>query len=46
MAPYSKKLDRHLYVHLKYPGDVHKEFLKDFQRLVDGFEKHVPAGGK
>jgi hypothetical protein len=46
MAPYSKKLDHHLYVHLKYPRDVPKEFLKEFERLVDGFEKHVPAGGK
>jgi hypothetical protein len=31
---------------LKYPGDVPKEFLKEFERLVDGFEKHVPAAGK
>jgi hypothetical protein len=46
MAPYSKKLDHHLYIHLKYPGDVHKEFLKEFERLVEGFEKHVPAGRK
>lgn len=46
MAPYSKKLDHHLYVHLKYPRDVPKEFLKEFERLVDGFEKHVPARGK
>jgi hypothetical protein len=45
-APYSKKLDHHLYVHLKYPRDVSKEFLKEFERLVDGFEKHVSAGGK
>ena len=46
MAPYSKKLDHHLYAHLKYPGDAPKEFLKEFERLVDGFEKHVPAGDK
>src|SRR5262245_526625 len=46
MAPYSKKLDHHLYVHLKSPRDVPKEFLKEFERLVDGFEKHVPATGK
>jgi hypothetical protein len=44
LAPYSKKLDHHLYVQLKYPRDVHKEFLKEFERLVDGFEKHVPTG--
>jgi hypothetical protein len=37
MAPYSKKMDHHLYVHLKYPQDVPKEFLTDFERLVNGF---------
>jgi len=46
MAPYSKKLDHHLYVQLKYPRNVPKEFLKEFDRLVDGFEEHVPARGK
>jgi len=45
MAPYSKKLDHHLYVHLKYPRDVPKEFLTEFERLVDGFEKHLSATG-
>ena len=45
-APHSKKLDHHLYIHLKYPRDVPKDFLKEFERLVDGFEKHVPATGK
>jgi hypothetical protein len=29
-APYSKKLDHHLYVLLKYPSDVPKEFLQEF----------------
>lgn len=46
MAPYSKKLDHHLYVHLKYPSDAPKEFLKEFVDLVNGFEKYVPAKGK
>jgi hypothetical protein len=46
MAPYSKKLNRHLYIHLKYPRDVHKEFLTEFERLINGFEKLVPAGDK
>ncbi len=46
MAPYSRKLDHHLYIHLKYPRDVPKEFLKEFERLVDGFDKHVPARGE
>ena len=45
-APHSKKLDHHLYVHLKYPRDVPKEFLKEFEVLVSGFEKQVPARGK
>jgi hypothetical protein len=45
-APHSRKLDHHLYIHLKYPRDVPKDFLKEFERLVDGFEKHVPATNK
>ena len=45
-APYSEKLDRHLYIHLKYPREVPKEFLKEFEGVVDGFEKHVPTTGK
>ena len=31
LAPYSKKLDHHLYVRLKYPRDVPKEFLKELR---------------
>ena len=45
-APYSKKLDHHLYVHLKCPRDASEEFVKEFRKLVDGFEKHVAAPGK
>jgi hypothetical protein len=45
-APYSERLDRHLYIHLKYPRDVPKEFLKEFEGVVDGFEKHIPTTGK
>ena len=45
-AAHSRKLDHHLYIHLKYPRDVPKDFLKEFERLVDGFEKHVRATGK
>jgi len=37
LAPYSEKHDRHLYVHLHYPGDVDPEFLKRFQKLVNDF---------
>lgn len=45
-AAYSKRLDHHLYVHVKYPRHVPKEFLKEFEGLVDGFEKHVPVVDK
>ena len=45
-APYSKKLDRHLYIHLKYPSNVPEEFLKDFKRLTDEFEGHVSDKAK
>jgi hypothetical protein len=41
MAPYSKKLDCHLYVHLKYPHDVSPEFLKAFERLMAGFDTYL-----
>jgi hypothetical protein len=46
LAPYSKKNDQHLYVHLKYPRDVPREFLKEFEGLVNGFETYVPARDK
>ena len=39
MAPYSKKLDHHLYAHLKYPRNVAPEFLKEFEALVNRFEE-------
>jgi hypothetical protein len=45
-ASHSRKLDHYLYIHLKYPRDVPKDFLKEFERLVNGFEKHVAATGK
>lgn len=44
LAPYSKKLDHHLMVHLMCPRDVPKDFAKDFDRLVNEFEKFVTAG--
>jgi hypothetical protein len=40
--PYSRKLDRCLDIHLKYPQGVSEAFLKDFKRLTDQFETHVP----
>lgn len=36
-APYSKKLDHHLYINLKYPKDVSKDFLKEFKQLMNEF---------
>jgi hypothetical protein len=45
-TPYSKRLDRHLYIHLKYPERAPKDFLKDFKRLTDKFEAHVFAKEK
>jgi hypothetical protein len=45
-AESSKKLDQHLYIQLKYPRDVPKDFLKEFRLLMDRFEKHVQATGK
>ncbi len=39
MAPYSKKLDHHLYVHFKYPSNVKPEFSKKFQTLTERFEE-------
>ena len=45
-APYSKKLDRYLYIHLKYPSNVPKEFLKNFKRLTNGFEAHAALQAK
>jgi hypothetical protein len=45
-APYSKALDHHLYVHLKYPRDVPRDFLREFSELIDGFDRHVRARGK
>jgi len=44
MAPYSRKRDHHLYVHLKYPRDVPEAFLPEFERLMTGFEKHIAVG--
>jgi hypothetical protein len=40
-APYSKKLDHHLYIHLKYPRDASEDFLKEFKLLVNDFDKSL-----
>jgi hypothetical protein len=41
VAPYSKKLDRHLMVALRFPGGTPTAFLKRFDALVKGFEGSV-----
>ena len=41
MAPYSPKHNAHLSVHLYYPRDVKAEFLKEFCKLADDFEKYL-----
>lgn len=46
LAPYSKKLNHHAYVHLDYPRDASKEFVNAFEALINGFEKHVAASTK
>ena len=38
LAPYSKRLDRHLHVLLSYPGDATKDFLREFTEAVNRFE--------
>lgn len=46
MAPYSKKIDHHLYVHLKYPRHVSDELIDGLKHLANGFNEYVPATGK
>jgi hypothetical protein len=41
MAPYSVKHDRHLIVHLSYPGNVKPEFLKEFTDLVNACSTYL-----
>jgi len=43
MAPYSEKLDHHLYAHLASPHDAPEEFLAEFQNLVNNFESYIPT---
>jgi hypothetical protein len=40
MAPYNPKQDRHLQVHLSYPGNVKPEFLKEFTDLVNAYSTY------
>ncbi|MCE9603866.1 MAG: hypothetical protein K8U03_03085 [Planctomycetia bacterium] len=42
-APYSKKLDCHLYIHLRYPERTSKEFLEEFRTLTGKFEGLLDA---
>lgn len=40
-APYSKKLNSHLYIHLKSPRDTTAEFVAEFEKVIESFEKHL-----
>ena len=40
-APNSKKLDAHLWTIIKYPRNAPAEFVRDFEQLVNEWEKHV-----
>jgi hypothetical protein len=44
IVPYSKKLDCHLKVTLRYPGGTPPEFLERFDELAKSFERHLGAG--
>jgi len=39
MAPYSARLDAHLWVSLSYPSDASDDFLKEFRARMNAFEK-------
>lgn len=40
LAPYSKRLDRHLHVRLFYPPDTSNEFLREFTAAVNKFSNY------
>jgi hypothetical protein len=40
LAPYSKRLDRHLHVRLSYPVGVSKEFLREFTIAINRFDAY------
>jgi hypothetical protein len=41
MAPESAQHNCHLVTHLNFPADAKPEFLRDFQTLVNDFQKHL-----
>jgi hypothetical protein len=43
MAPYSKKQNKHLLVHLTYPPDISPEFKERFETAVNEFNKQELA---
>jgi hypothetical protein len=45
LAPYSRKLDHHLYVRLEYPSEASKDFLREFESLVNNFEATLSSTG-
>jgi hypothetical protein len=40
LAPYSKRLDQHLYVRLSYPADASNEFLREFTEVIKNFSAY------
>ena len=40
LAPYSKRLDRHLHVRLSYPVGASKEFLREFTEAINRFNAY------
>lgn len=40
-APYSEKLDAHLYVLIRFPRNVPDGFWPDLGRILDNFDRHV-----
>jgi hypothetical protein len=46
MTPYSKKLDHHLYIHLEHPHDAPATFLKEFEALMNSFDRYLEAKDK
>lgn len=46
LAPYSKKLDSHLYVHLTLPRKYPEQFVKEFRDLVEAFESKPATPNK
>jgi hypothetical protein len=40
LAPYSRRLDRHLHVRLSYPADASREFVREFTETASRFNDY------